>query len=290
MLPSAFYLPKNHRSQQSATFMARIFIIRRRWVVAAFGELDTDSRTGPDFIPGRILQKSSLALATAVTKMTRAVIRAGVWPDTWRSHWVVPLFKAKSASDPVNYRGVQLTVVASKVTEPVIKRALMPYLVQKGAIGMDQFAFRPACPCNESFVLLVRTWIRAIERHFFGIRPSPHRLIAETIASNWFESKFAQFVASDLALRRAHVVVNGVSSEACVLVDSVFQGTVLGPILWNIFFRDFNATAKETNAYAYIFADDLSTHQSFPHQTPSHAVFTTIRQVQSQVHTWGRQN
>ena len=39
-----------------------------------------------------------------------------------------------------------------------------------------------------------------------------------------------------LAPRTAHVVVGGTRSHDFTIENSVFQGTVLGPVLWNCFF------------------------------------------------------
>ena len=43
------------------------------------------------------------------------------------------------------------------------------------------------------------------------------------------------FFAEYLKPRRAHVVVSGVKSEEFVIENMVYQGTVLGPLLWNTF-------------------------------------------------------
>ena len=44
------------------------------------------------------------------------------------------------------------------------------------------------------------------------------------------------FLQSYLRPRSAQVVVNGAFSEPLTLENEVFQGTVLGPPLWNTFF------------------------------------------------------
>ena len=60
------------------------------------------------------------------------------------------------------------------------------------------------------------------------------------------------FLRDYLAPRRARVAVQGASSDPFGIADEVFQGTVLGPPLWNIFFcqgirtnkREFVQTRK----------------------------------------------
>ena len=45
-----------------------------------------------------------------------------------------------------------------------------------------------------------------------------------------------RFLYSYLAPREAAVVVQGHNSDVFTIQDEVFQGTVLGPPLWNVFF------------------------------------------------------
>ena len=44
------------------------------------------------------------------------------------------------------------------------------------------------------------------------------------------------FVTAYLAPREARVVVDGTQSQPYTLANTVFQGTVFGPCLWNVFF------------------------------------------------------
>ena len=53
------------------------------------------------------------------------------------------------------------------------------------------------------------------------------------------------FLAGWLADRTSQVVLGGVASSAEPLADSVFQGTVLGPPLWNVYFADARRARKE---------------------------------------------
>ena len=49
---------------------------------------------------------------------------------------------------------------------------------------------------------------------------------------------YLRFLDAYLEPRVGKVAVGGVISDLFVLEDMVFQGSVLGPALWNIFFQD----------------------------------------------------
>ena len=69
-------------------------------------------------------------------------------------------------------------------------------------------------------------------------------------------SKYLNFLEAYLSPRKGKVVVQGEASDEFVLDDSVFQGTVLGPPLWNSFFADVAMPASASVGREAIFADD----------------------------------
>ena len=56
----------------------------------------------------------------------------------------------------------------------------------------------------------------------------------------------------------AHIVIEGQTSVEMVLENMVFQGTVLGPDLWNLFFEDAREALNECSYKEAVFADDLN--------------------------------
>ena len=86
------------------------------------------------------------------------------------------------------------------------------------------------------------------------------------------------------------MVVQGASSEPFTLEDQVFQGTVLGPSLWNAFFADVAVPAGAAGGRAAMFADDLNVFQLFDRQVPVEELMEELSDCRSRVHTWGRTN
>ena len=70
----------------------------------------------------------------------------------------------------------------------------------------------------------------------------------------------------------------------------LFQGTVLGPQLWNLFFED---AARAINEFFYeevIFADDLNAYKVVPSTTNVDTAMKSMNCVQAELHKWGRAN
>ena len=97
---------------------------------------------------------------------------------------------------------------------------------------------------------------------------------------------FSQFLDAYLQTRTGKVVVEGCSSEEFVLSNTVFQGTVLGPTLWNTFFADVCIPASSTGGHEAMFADDLKVFQVFLRMHPKEDVLASLQMCRSNVHQW----
>ena len=70
-------------------------------------------------------------------------------------------------------------------------------------------------------------------------------------------------LASWLRDRVARVVVGGKRSAEYMLRNLVFQGTVLGPGLWNIMYEDPRGPINACGFTEIVYADDLNAWRSF---------------------------
>ena len=98
------------------------------------------------------------------------------------------------------------------------------------------------------------------------------------------------FFENYLAPRSARVAVDGAESFEFVLQSMVFQGTLLGPSIWNIFFADVHAPAKKNGAKERRFADDLSISKQYAATVDNEEVRADLRRSQADIHAWGRSN
>ena len=100
------------------------------------------------------------------------------------------------------------------------------------------------------------------------------------------------FLASWLEDRVSEVVVGGQCSLQETLCDSVFQGTVLGPPLWNCFYKDARRAATAFDFTETVFADDFNCFKHFKRSKISQALRAEIEMkgAQKEVHLWGKAN
>ena len=90
--------------------------------MAALAGLCEDSSTSPDLVPARILNRCAGQLAKLVQFLLQRMLEAASWPEAWRVHWVVPIYKKSCFSQPATAKEYTLTGQLSNVVE----RLLLP--------------------------------------------------------------------------------------------------------------------------------------------------------------------
>jgi hypothetical protein len=99
-----------------------------------------------------------------------------------------------------------------------------------------------------------------------------------------------KLISSWLEPRSASVVVGGTKSEPFRIHNMVYQGTVLGPQLWNLFFEDAYKAIREFMFEEIVFADDLNAYKIVPASTPIENATAAMDTVQGELHRWGAAN
>ena len=120
-------------------------------------------------------------------------------------------------------------------------------------------------------------------------RVETQRLLAKLEATG-LNKNFLELLRDYLSVRDVMVLVNGAKSAVYPLCNTVFQGTVLGPSLWNVFFQDVQTAAENTGGKEAKFADDLSVSKDFPTSSSNAEVVADLERCRTAVHGWGVKN
>ncbi len=276
--------------------------LRTRTVRKILRELDEFSGTGPDLLPTRILKKCAAELTLPVTLLTRLLLREGCWPQCWRTHWVQSIHKRASKADAKNYRGVHLTPQLSKVVERAVASLLVPWLESHSSYGPHQYAYSNGKGYKDVPTINVCSWILAMERgDLVGVYCSDvsgafdrvsHSRLGDKLERQGLHPGMLSFLKSWLQDRVQEVVVGGRSAGTEPLSDSVFQGTVLGSPLWNVFYGDARRAVTCLGFEETVFADDFNCWKRFAKRKMPANLRAQIatRGAQKELHLWGGAN
>ena len=146
---------------------------------------------------------------------------------------------------------------------------------------------------------MINTWLIALETvnkvgvYLSDIAGAFDRVDSELLFSRLqnagLGSKLCNLIKKYLSGRTGRIVVGGCFSEVFPLCNMVYQGTVLGPPLWNVFFKEVDEPIKRAGFIDARFADDLSAYRAFASSTtPNGNIMESLIACQDSVHTWGK--
>ena len=262
--------------------------------------LKEDSATGPDLLPTKILRECADVLAKPFRTLALLILQQGVWPEAWMMHWIVPLFKKGAVFLPGNYRGIHLTAQISKAMERFLGTMVVSFVSLPFNIGHNQFAYQQGRGARDALAYMVLTWIGGFQRGMkFALycsdvsgafdRVNTQRMIDKLRAKGMRADMINVFKAW-LAERKAVVVCGGQHGDPIQLKNMIYQGTVWGPWLWNLFYEDARLALHVHNFLEVVFADDLNAFRAFPWNAPNCSLMEANKACQAELHAWGKAN
>lgn len=200
---------------------------------------------GPDGIPGRAVAIAMTAMGAGVRELFSECLTQGRFPRIWKTGKLVLLQKSgRPAESPSAYRPIVLLDEMSKLFERILVDRLFGHMRRVGPDLHDvQFGFR----CGRSTLdAIARVRLLAEEAVAQGevvlavsldIANAFNTLLWETIKEAlkyhgipWYLSR----VVADYFVDRAVIYPSRNEWSRRVMTCGVPQGSVLGPLLWNI--------------------------------------------------------
>ena len=191
-------------------------------------------------------------------------LATGSVPTDWKAAKIVPLFKSGSMAEIDNYRPISILPSMSKILEKVVFKQLMAHFEQNGLLSHFQYGFRRMRSTELAVTHLTDVIRREGENgNLTGCVFIDLSKAFDTISHSGLLSKFSTYGVrgtelawfTDYLFCRSQVVqYKGVLSEPQPILTGVPQGSILGPILFIIFFNDVHKPLQHSKIITY--ADD----------------------------------
>ena len=224
------------------------------------------SAAGWDGISTKILKKSSEALLPILVHIFNLSITNGVFPTELKRAKVTPIFKKGDPELLINYRPISVLPALSKILEKLVHNRLSSFLDKHNILYEKQFGFRPNHNTVSAVTYLTNEIIEQYENGqatlgvFIDLQKAfdtiNHSILIDKLESYGIRGVALQWFRSYLRDRDQYVSCLGAESEAGTIACGVPQGSILGPLLFNIYINDIDHFS--TGCSKILYADDTS--------------------------------
>lgn len=225
---------------------------------------------GADKISNKILKQLPFSYLSAIADLANASIKYSHIPQEWKLAIVCMIPKPmKNHRLPASYRPISLLNTLSKLLERIIYARLCSWTVKKQILSEFQCGFTKMRQCKDHVFRLTQDGLQAFNRNmkmgaiFIDIEKAFDRVWHRGLIYRLHELRIPVYlgawIKSYLKNRKFQVKVSGEISSIKNINAGVPQGSILGPILFNIYFNSIVTELVSDNRLKIaVYADDLA--------------------------------
>ena len=225
--------------------------------------LDTTKACQDTDIPTKILKENADIFSDFLFAYYNAsVVKTSKFPSILTLADIIPVFKKGDKKCKNNYRPVSVLPNMSKIFERIIFRQISNYM--ESFLSKYQCGFRKGYSTQHCLLFMLEKWKRAVDNgKVFGILLTDlskafnclsHELLLVKLHAYGFSISALRLIYSYLANRKQRTKINMSYSSWEEILFGVPQGSILGPLLFNIFLCDMFFELSQTDFASY--ADD----------------------------------
>jgi hypothetical protein len=257
--------PNQYPEYQNFAHDARMddLFVTRDDVERAISECPDKCSAGCDGIPNIFYKNCVKEVSFPLQVIFTQTLATGCLPKEWQVSRVSPIFKKGSKLDMENYRPVSLTVVACRILERIIRDHVLAFVLSNQQISSAQHGFLPRRSTTTNLLKFLDTVTRKIDAGesvnaiYLDIAKAfdtiPHDGLLSKLNSLGMSEKIFSWVKCFLRSRTQYVSIGAAQSGKVHVSSGVPQGSVVGPLLFLIYFEAAAVTGRTS---LLKFADD----------------------------------
>ena len=264
--PSIKSILKNHCSDGTSDFDFQS--TNTKQVEKFLLEMNTSKSCGHDLIPPRLLREPASVISEPLANIMNSSISQCHYPSHWKMGQVTPLFKKDDKFCKKNYRPVTVLPALNNIFERILAKQLKAFYLN--ILSDFISAYRRNYSCETSLLRLTEDWRKSrdnkeivavvsmdLSKAFDSI---PHALLLAKFKAYGLSERSTELLKSYLSGRIQRVKIGDMFSNWELVRRGVPQGSVLGPMFFNVHINDLFYHIELANLNAY--ADDEQLYSS----------------------------
>uniref|UniRef100_A0A3B1IPA0 Reverse transcriptase domain-containing protein n=1 Tax=Astyanax mexicanus TaxID=7994 RepID=A0A3B1IPA0_ASTMX len=187
-------------------------------------------------------------------------------PRVWKTAHVIPLHKGGEATELNNYRPISKLSCLAKSLESLVNSQLKSFLNENSILSNYQSGFREGHSTISAVTLVLNDlYSDCIQKKhcaavFIDLTKAfdtvGHTLLLRNLKKIGFDAKALEWSQNYLTDRQQCTAFNNYESDFLAISKGVSQGSILGPVLFNIYINDIAASVSSLDCKIHLYADD----------------------------------
>ena len=223
---------------------------------------------GLDGIESNFYKKATPAVLEPLTCLFNKIFETGTFPQNWKESKVAFLKKPNKTNytAPNSYRPISLLSDASKIFERVLNQRLKYHVESQNIMHDLQFGFRNNIAAEQAAFKLANDIYSGFKSGenttavFLDVKNAFPSVWPDGLVYKLLQTKipkcYTKIVHDYLQNRSSTVLIDDETKITKALTRGLPQGSVLSPILWNLFSQDLFSIAERQNVKMLCYADD----------------------------------
>ena len=244
-------------------------------------------------IPFKMLKINKDYFAKLLSSNIDKCIDFCMFPDKLKLAEIIPIHKNGDRTAKNNYRPISLLPCISKLYERIFYNQLNTYFQVK--LSKLQCGFRKGFSTQQCLIVLIEKWKHALDQKKSAgavltdlskaFDCVSHNLLIAKLEAYGLDYNSLRMIRSYLSKRYQRVRINGEYSTWFEILFGVPQGSILGPLIFNIYLADYFLCIEDSDVANY--ADDNTPYAIAEN---SKAVIKCLENKSNKLFEWLRVN
>jgi hypothetical protein len=257
-------------------------------------KLNPKKASGYDNIPSKLIKIAATHISKQITPLINESIVLSCFPDPLKYADVSPIFKKSDNLNKENFRPVSVLTILSKIFEGIMADQMKTHF--NNILSEWLSAYRSKYSCNNVLLCFAESLRKSLDnnKHVGCVLMDlskafdclNHDILIQKLAAYNVSNPSCEYIKSYLSNRKQRVKLQNTYSPWKELTIGVPQGSILGPLLFNIFINDiFLCIDPEVSLFNY--ADDNTLVYSHVNKN---TMIDKLERASQQAIRWFKQN